>query len=231
MNDRLPDWSTVTILGGTGPEGQGLGVRWARSGLRVILGSRDENRARLAAQELAERSGGEVEGMENAAAVAAADVVVLTVPFDAQVLTLKHVAGSFREGAVLISTVVPLATAVSDRGTRILGVWQGSAAELAAELVPPHVDVAGAFHNVAASLLNSTGPVDCDVIVCADEARARRTAFELATRIPGVRAVNGGKLENSRIAEAMTALLVGINIRYKVHTAAIRVTGLPEESV
>jgi 8-hydroxy-5-deazaflavin:NADPH oxidoreductase len=229
MNERLPDWSTVTILGGTGPEGQGLGVRWARSGLRVILGSRDENRAHLAAQELAERSGGEVEGMENAAAVAAADVVVLAVPFDAQIAMLKHVSGSFRKDAVLISTVVPLATAIRDRSTRLLGVWQGSAAELAAELVPSHVAVAGAFHNVAASLLNSTGPVDCDVIVCSDEARARRTAYELAGRIPGVRPVNGGKLDNSRIVEAMTALLVGINIRYKVHTAAIRVTGLPED--
>jgi NADPH-dependent F420 reductase len=229
MNDRLSDSSIVAILGGTGPEGQGLGVRWARSGLRVILGSRDENRAYLAAHELAERSGGEVEGMDNAAAVAAADVVVLTVPFDAQIATLKHVAGSFREGAVLISTVVPLATATGDRGTRLLGVWQGSAAELAAELTPSHVVVAGAFHNVAASLLNSTGPVDCDVVVCSDDARARRVCFDLAGRIPGVRAVNGGKLENSRIVEAITALLVGINIRYKVHTAAIRVTGLPED--
>jgi NADPH-dependent F420 reductase len=227
MNDQLPDSNTIAILGGTGPEGQGLGVRWARSGLRVILGSRDENRARLAAQELAERSGGEVEGMENAAAVAAADVVVLTVPFDAQIGVLKSVASSFRKGAVLISTVVPLATAIHDRSTRLLGVWQGSAAELAAELVPPHVAVVGAFHNVAASLLNSTGPVDCDVIVCSDDSRARHTAFELANRIPGVRPINGGKLENCRIVEAMTALLIGINIRYQVHTAAIRVTGLP----
>ncbi len=158
MNDQLPDCSTVTILGGTGPEGQGLGVRWARSGLRVILGSRDENRAHLAAQELAERSGGEVVGMENSAAVAAADVVVLAVPFDAQVAMLKHVAGSFRKGAVLICTVVPLAAAIHDRSSRLLGVWQGSAAELAAELVPSHVTVAGAFHNVAASLAEQHRP-------------------------------------------------------------------------
>ncbi|MGE0406944.1 MAG: NADPH-dependent F420 reductase [Candidatus Korobacteraceae bacterium] len=229
MNDQLPDWHTIAILGGTGPEGQGLAVRWARAGLHVILGSRDDNRARLAAQELAERSGGEIEGMENSAAVAASDVVVLAVPFDAQISTLKHVAAFFRKGAVLLTTVVPLASAVNDRSTRLLGIWQGSAAELAAELVPAHVSVVGAFHNVAASLLNSTGPVDCDVVVCADDVRARRTAFELAARIPGVRPVNGGNLENSRIVEAMNALLIGINIRYKVHTAAIRITGLPEE--
>jgi NADPH-dependent F420 reductase len=112
----------------------------------------------------------------------------------------------------------------------MLGVWQGSAAEQAAELVPPHVLVAGGFHNVSASLLNSAGAVECDVIVCSDHEKARRTAFELARLIPGVRPVHGGKLENSRIVEAITALLVGINIRYKVHSGGIRISGLPDEA-
>src|SRR5581483_6311777 len=97
--------STIAILGGTGPEGQGLAVRWARAGLHVIIGSRDENRARMAAQGIAERSGGEVEGMENTVAMAAASVVVLAVPFEAQVATLKQCAKSFQDGAVLITTV------------------------------------------------------------------------------------------------------------------------------
>ncbi|SRR5581483_5412158 len=220
--------SSIAILGGTGPEGQGLAVRWARAGLQVIIGSRDENRAHMAAQEVSERANCSVRGMENAAAVSAADVVVLAVPFEAQVATLKHVKASFRETAVLVTTVVPLASSVGDRSTRMLGVWQGSAAEQVAEIVPAHVMVAGAFHNISASLLNTTSPVDSDVIICADDGRARQIASALAESIPGVRAVNGGKLENSRIVESLTALLVGINIRYKVHSG-IRITGLPTE--
>lgn len=229
MNAPTAKIHKVAIVGGTGTEGEGLAVRWARAGLHVIIGSRDENRARMAAHEIAGRSGGEVEGMENAAAVAAASVVVLAVPFEAQIATLKQLAKHFVNPSVLITTVVPLATSVGDRGTRLVGVWQGSAAEQAAELVPPHVAVAGAFHNVSASLLNSTGALDCDVIVCSDHERSRTAAFELARLIPGVRPVDGGKLDNSRIVESITALLVGINIRYKVHSGGVKISGLPPE--
>ncbi len=229
MTARPQDLPPIAILGGTGPEGQGLALRWARAGLRIIIGSRDENRARMAAQEIAEHSGGDVDGMENAAAVAASDIVVLAVPFEGQIAILKHVKASFREKAVLITAVVPLAASIGDRSTRMLGVWQGSAAQQAAELVPAHVAVAGAFHNISASLLNTAGPVDSDVIICADDDRARGIASALAETIPGVRAVNGGKLENSRIVESLTALLVGINIRYKTHAAGIRITGLPAQ--
>jgi NADPH-dependent F420 reductase len=127
----------------------------------------------------------------------------------------------------LIDTTVPLAAAVGGLPTRTLGVWQGSAAQQAAELVPEHVRVAAAFQNVSAGLLNGNGPVDCDVIICTDDERARAVASELAVKIPGVRALNGGNLENARIVEQMTALILTINRKYKVHGVGIRFTGLP----
>ena len=220
----------IAIVGGTGPEGRGLAVRWARAGLDVIVGSREEQRARLAAQELHERLGAQqqhLEGMENTAAVAAAGVVVLAVPFEAQLPTLKQIKGFFRPDALLITTTVPLATAVGDRGTRTVGVWQGSAAEQAAETVPPTVKVVAAFQNVSAALLSTSDPIECDVLVCGDDKEAKNRVFLLVEQIPGLRAVDAGKLENARIVEPMTALLIGINIRYKVHFAGLRITGLP----
>ena len=219
---------TVAIIGGTGPEGRGLGVRWARSGMKVILGSRDEKRARTAAQELTDQIGGnaQITGTDNAAAVGQCDVVVVAVPFEAQFATLKALKPAFRPNAVLITTTVPLATGVGDRGSRMMGVWQGSAAEQAAELAPENVRVAAAFQNVSAALLMRDGPLECDVIVCSDDKGARDVASELARKIPGVRAIDGGKLENARIVEQITALLVGINIRYKSHGGGIRITGI-----
>lgn len=220
--------SRIAIVGGTGPEGRGLALRWVRAGKSVIIGSRDPDRAKAKAAEVAAKAGaGQVEGMENSAAVAAADVVVITVPFEAQAGTLKQLKPAFRSGAVVIDCTVPLAAAVGGRPSRVLGVWQGSAAQQAAELLPEGVAVAAAFHNVSAELLEGTGPVDSDVIVCSDHPHARQVAMELAEKIPGVRAVDGGRLENARIVEQITALLITINTRYKVHTAAIRVTGLP----
>lgn len=219
---------TVAIIGGTGPEGRGLALRWAKAGVRVIIGSRDENRARMAAQEICATVGssGHVEGMENGAAAAATDIVVLAVPFEGQAKTMKNLRESFRPGAVLITTVVPLAAGVGDRGTRTLGVWQGSAAQQAAELAPPGVSVAAAFQNISAALLNSGVDVDCDVIVCADDGKAKEVASALARKIPGVRALDGGRLENARIVEQLTALLITLNIRHQVRMAGLRITGI-----
>jgi NADPH-dependent F420 reductase len=219
---------TVAIIGGTGPEGRGLAVRWARAGMKVIIGSRDENRARLAAQEVTDECIGkaQVSGAENAAAVAQCDTVVLAVPFESQANILKHLKTAFRPNSVLITATVPLATGIGDRGSRVLGVWQGSAAEQAAEFSPNGVLVAAAFQNISASLLMRAEPLDCDVIVCSDDKRAKEVASELARKIPGVRAIDGGKLENARIVEQLTALLVGINIRYKSRGGGLRVTGI-----
>jgi 8-hydroxy-5-deazaflavin:NADPH oxidoreductase len=222
--------TTVAIVGGTGPEGRGLATRWARAGLRVIIGSRDENRANLTAHDICEHLGpnAAVEGMENTAAVRASDVVVLTVPFEGQAAILKQLRNHFRSGTVLVSATVPLASSVGDRGSRVLGVWQGSAAQQAAEMAPQGVAVVGAFHNISASLLETALPVECDVIVCTDNEKAKEAAYELARKIPGVRPLDGGKLENSRIVEQITALLITLNIRHKVHSAGLRITGIEE---
>jgi len=219
---------SVAIVGGTGAEGRGLALRWSRSGIRVILGSRDAQRAAAAAKEISARVGPgvHVEGLENAAAVAASDVVVLAVPFEAQASILKQVKASFRPACTLICATVPLAAGVGDRATRVLGVWQGSAAEQAAEFAPQGTKVAGAFHNISSVLLESDHSVDCDAIICTNDAAARQTASELALAIPGVRPVDGGGLENARIVEQITALLITLNLRNKVKHAGIRITGL-----
>jgi NADPH-dependent F420 reductase len=218
----------IGILGGTGPAGMGLGLRWTRAGETVIIGSRDRERAREAATRIKQKAGDEalVSGMENSAACAAADILMLTVPFESQASFLKQLKPSITPGSILIDATVPLAAGVGGRASRTLGVWQGSAAQQAVELVPKEVSVVAAFHNVSAELLNGDAPLDCDVIVCSDDPDAAQLARELAAKIPGVRAIDGGKLENSRIVEQITALLIGLNIRHKGH-AGIRITGLP----
>jgi NADPH-dependent F420 reductase len=196
----------------------------------VIIGSRDAKRAQDAAAEIAAKIGkdAKITGQENSAACAASDLYVLTIPFNGQAELLKQLKTAFRPGSILIDATVPLAAVVGGRPTRVLGVWQGSAAEQSAELVPKGVTVAAAFHNISGDALNGDAPIDCDVIVCSDDENARAVAGDLARKIPGVRAVDGGKLENARIVEQITALLIGLNIRYKTHGTGIRITGLPE---
>jgi 8-hydroxy-5-deazaflavin:NADPH oxidoreductase len=219
----------IAILGGTGPQGRGLALRWARAGQSIIIGSRDGKRAQSIAQEIRQAVGSEAEvtGEENSVACARVDISVLTVPFDGQAELLKQLKPAMKAGSILIDATVPLAATVGGRPTRVLGVWQGSAAQQTAELVAKGVTVVGAFHNVSAELLNGDAPIDCDVIVCSDDDNARKVAGDLAEKIPGIRAVDGGKLENARIVEQITALLITLNIRHKVHSAGIRITGLP----
>jgi 8-hydroxy-5-deazaflavin:NADPH oxidoreductase len=219
---------TIAVLGGTGPEGYGLAVRWARAGETVIVGSRDAKRAQDAAARIkAAVNNAIVSGDENVAACASADLLVLTVPFEGHAALLKQIKPAIRTGSIVIDTTVPLAASVGGRATRTLGIWQGSAAQETAELVPKGVSVAAAFHNASAELLNADGPVDCDVIVCSDDPNATLEVRSLAAKIPGVRAIDGGKLETARILEQITALLIGLNIRHKGHSG-IRITGLPE---
>ena len=219
----------IGILGGTGPEGSGLALRWAAAGEHIIIGSRDAARAAETARRLFDRLGSHVkiEGTDNASAVAQSEVIVLTVPFSGQAALLKQLKPLWKPGQIVIDTTVPLAAAVGGTPSRMLSVWQGSAAQQARELIPSSVHVAAAFHNVSAELLAQDGPVDCDVLVCSEDDEAKRVASELAEKISGARALNGGKLENARIVESITALLIGLNVRYKVHTAGIRFTGLP----
>jgi hypothetical protein len=225
------DSRPIAILAGTGPAGTGLALRWARAGKTIIMGSRDAQRAQEAANKIKKQAGDQarVAGMENSAACTAADILVLTVPFEGQTALLKQLKPAIRPGSILIDATVPLAASVGGRASRMLGVWQGSAAQQAAELVPKGVNVAAAFHNISAELLNGDDALDCDVIVCSDDANAGQIARELAAKIPGVRAIDGGKLENARIIEQITALLIGLNIRHKGH-AGIRITGLPPDA-
>ncbi len=218
----------IAILGGTGAQGHGLALRWARAGETIIIGSREAQRAGEAARKIADAAGpaAKVSGMENSAACGSTDVCVLTVPFESQAGLLKQLKPAFKPGTILIDATVPLAASVGGRPSRVLGVWQGSAAQQTAELVPKDVSVVAAFHNISADLLSGEGPVDCDAIICSDDEIARKTASELATKIPGVRAIDGGKLENARIVEQITALLIAINIRHKTHGAGIRITGV-----
>lgn len=229
---------TIAIIGGTGPEGSGLALRWARAGETIVIGSRGAERAAATAASIAQRIGGgtgalarstSISGRDNISACAAADIVVLTIPFEAHAETLKGLKSSFRPGQILVDATVPLAASVGGKPTQPLGVWQGSAAQQAAELVPEGVAVVAAFHNVCADCLNGDGPVDCDVLVCSDNKEAGKKVRELARKIPGLRAIDGGKLENARIVEQITALQIGLNIRHKGR-AGIRITGLPPQA-
>jgi NADPH-dependent F420 reductase len=220
---------TIAVLGGTGPEGYGLALRWTQAGETVIIGSRDAKRAQDAADKIKQKVGpnAKASGNENIAACAAADLLVLTIPFEGHAALLKQIKPAIRPGSIVIDATVPLAASVGGRASRTLGVWQGSAAQETAELIPKGISVVAAFQNVGADLLNGEGPVDCDVIVCSDDPNASQVARSLAMKIPGVRALDGGKLENARILEQITALLIGLNIRHKGHSG-IRVTGLPD---
>jgi hypothetical protein len=221
----------IAVIGGTGPAGSGLALRWARAGETVIIGSRDKARAEATADTIRQRAGenAQVSGMENSAACAASELLVLTVPFESQAALLKQLKPAMRPGSILIDATVPLAASIGGRASRTLGVWQGSAAQQTAELVPKGISVVAAFQNVSAEILNSDSnqDIDCDVLVCSDDPNATQITMELAAKIKRVRSIDGGKLENARIVEQITALLIGLNIRHKGH-GGIRITGLPD---
>jgi NADPH-dependent F420 reductase len=226
----MPD-RTIAVIGGTGDQGFGLVLRWGQAGEKVIIGSRQQQKGEDAAKKAREILGGNasISGMENAKAAAAADIIVMSVPFAAHVDMIKSVVDSVKPDDIFVDVVVPLSTAVGATAWTALGVWEGSAAQQAARLLPPHTKIASAFHNVVAEALHDLKKeIDSDVIVCSDSHEVRKAVMEIAEKIPGVRAIDGGRLENSRIVEQITALLIGINIRYKVADAGIRITGLPK---
>jgi NADPH-dependent F420 reductase len=209
---------SVAILGGTGEQGLGLAYRFAKAGRPVRIGSRKEERALEAAKDvLARLPGADVSGHENAAAVRAVrgGIVILSVPFEHTAGTLKAVKAELAPGTVVVSMGVPLAAAIGDVASRVIGVSQGSCAELCESLAPEGVPVVSAFQNVAAHrLLDLDHSVECDVIVSGEkEPRARVMA--LCDDIPGTRAIDGGPLYNARYVEQLTALMIGINIRLK----------------
>jgi hypothetical protein len=220
----------IAVVGGTGDLGFGLALRWARAGVQVSIGSRDEKKAREAAERVKKTLGTDgvlVDGFENAQACAQASIVVLAVPFPAQASILKSIRDSLKD-SILVDATVPLAATIGGKATRLLGVWQGSAAAQARELVPPPTPVLAAFHNVSAEVLQDLSATpDCDILVCGDDKPAKETLFSMVKLIPGLRPVDAGPLEMARIVESLTALLISVNSRYRVHHSGIRITGLP----
>jgi NADPH-dependent F420 reductase len=219
----------IPIIGGTGALGAGLARRWAAAGRAVALGSRSAERAAEAAARVREAvEGAEVEGLVNEEAAGRAEIVFLTVPFRAQSENLNNLREALRPGQILVDCTVPLAAAVSGKATRSLGVWQGSAAQQAQEMVPEGVTVVSALHTVGApTLADLDAELGEDVLVCGDRKADKARVAELIELIPGLRAVNAGPLEISRIVEQLTPLLISVNVRYKAH-AGIRLTDLPE---
>lgn len=215
----------IGILGGTGGEGSGLAFRWAWSGHEVVVGSRSAAKAVQAAEELTQRVGdrGTVRGASNAGAARAGAVVVLAVPYSAQIATALEVREAL-DGKVLIDVTVPL---VPPRIECVKLPAEGSAAVALQQRLGTGVKVVSAFQNVSAvHLKDPTHAIDCDVLVCGDDAGARETVIGLA-RDAGLRAWHAGVLANSVAAEALTAVLIALNKRYKVPASGIRITGLP----
>jgi len=218
----------VAVIGASGSLGFGVATRLARAGVPIAIGSRDPDRAAETATRAAELiPEGSFTAYDNAGAVREASTVILSVPFRNQSETLANLREDWRPGTLLIDATVPLAAAVSGKATRMLGVWQGSAAEQAAEMAGEGVRVVSALHTVsAASLTDLDHPLEQDVLVCGDMRADKREAALLIERIDGLRCVDCGRLEMSRTTESLTALLIGVNARYKVH-AGIRLAGLP----
>lgn len=217
----------ISFIGGTGPEGRGLALRFAIIGEQVFLGSRDSQRAVAAAADVrallsANYPDSTVMGGTNEQAARLGDIVFISVPYSAQKDTLTELEPHLR-GKVIVNVVAPLAFIKGS--AQALPVPAGSAAEEARDLLPES-PVVGAFHNLSAiDLLMPLLGLDCDVVVCSDDPDAKAKVMELAQCIKGVRAVNGGALVNSRYVEHLTSLLININRIYKAHSS-IRITGI-----
>lgn len=214
----------VAVLGGTGKEGSGLAMRWALNGYQVIIGSRDAERAVTRAAEMNEKLGGVyLTGMDNAAAAAAADIVVLSVPYSAHRATIDSVKDKL-DGKVFVDLTVPL----NPPKVRTVHVPEGKAAALEAQTyVGDGVRVVAAFQNVSAEKLADPDiKVDCDVLVCGDDDAAKADVIRLA-EAAGMRGVDAGALANAVAVEALTPVLLYINKKYSVKGAGIRITGLP----
>jgi NADPH-dependent F420 reductase len=222
--------NTVAIVGGTGALGSALALQLARAGVHVRIGSRQLGSAEEAVDRLRSRledPSAPLSGHVSEDAVQGVEIVFLTVPFRSQSENLTNLKNALGEGQILVDASVPLAAAISGKATRTVGVWQGSAAQQAQEMVPEGVIVVSALHTVSAvTLADLENAYEEDVLVMSDKRSAKARVAKLIDLIPGLRAVDGGPLEAARIAEQITALLIGINIRYKTH-AGVQFTDLP----
>lgn len=221
----------IGIIGGTGDQGLGLALRFAKGGEQVIIGSRDvkkaDNAVNLIKNMLKSEECLNVMGMTNEEVCSEADLLVLTVPLQAQMITLKSIKDHV-DGKILIDATVPMESCLGGSPVKYVNMWDGSAAERTANfLKDKNVRVVSAFNNIsAASLTNIENNVECDCLISGDDPEAKNEAMQLAEKIPGVRAIDCGDLENARIVEKLTPLLINLNIRNKIKLAGIRITGI-----
>lgn len=219
------DKATIAVLGGTGKEGGGLALRWAHAGHRVLIGSRAAERAEEAASAMRATLGSAASlcSGTNRDVAAEAEIVVLSVPYAAQQATAEEVA-DLLQGKILIDVTVPL---VPPKVSRVQLPEGGSAVEALQRKLGEGVRVVSAFQNISAHHLTKLDEVmDCDVLVCADDAAAADAVVALSEEI-GLTAWNAGPLANSAVAEGLTSVLIALNRRYKVPGAGIRITGVP----
>jgi 8-hydroxy-5-deazaflavin:NADPH oxidoreductase len=208
----------IAILGGTGDLGSGLAKCWLKAGYSIVIGSRSAEKAEAFAAEL----GGQATGKENVEAARAGDVIVLAVPFASHESSLREIKDVV-QGKIVVDAAVPL---VPPKVSTVQLPREGSAAQIAQNLLGDGVRVVSAFHNVGASKLHEGNRADCDVLVFSNDKEARELVMALAG-IVATRGIDGGMLANSAAAEALTSVLIGINRKYKVQGAGIRITGLP----
>ena len=214
----------IAVIGGTGKEGKGLALRWANAGYDLIIGSRDAERAAAAARELnAALGSSNVRGLSNADAARAADLVVLTVPYEAHAATLNMIAEA-TQGKILIDVTAPLDPINKKKA---LHVPEGSAAQAAQQRLGENVRVVAAFQNISYTHLSDLHEtLACDVLVCGNDKEAKRQVMELA-RAAGMAAFDAGPIENAGVVEGLTAVLLNINLAFKIKNAGIQITGVP----
>ena len=221
----MADQLTIGLLGGTGPQGKGLALRLAMAGHQILLGSRNAERAASVAAELLDGRDLPIKGVANAEAAAGADVVFLVFPFEGQAAMLPDLADAIGDKLV-VDVINPLGW--DERGAFVLDVPEGSAAEQAQALLP-RARVVSAFHHAPPRLLADLDLFcDTDVLVVGDDPAARATVIGLADEIPGCRGIDAGPLRLSRQLEGFTAVVVGVNRRYRIN-AGVRITRLSEE--
>lgn len=220
----------IAIVGGTGDQGLGLALRFAKAGEEVIIGSRDVKKALNAVnlvKKMIKEEINNIQAATNSEAAQEGDIVLLTVPLQAQMATLSSIKDDVK-GKIIVDATVPLESCIGGSPVRFVNVWEGSAVERTAEfLKDKNVQVISAFNNIsAASLTNIDSEVDCDCLISGEDEEAKALIMELAEKIPGVRSIDCGGLENARIVEKITPLLINLNIRNRIKLAGIRITGL-----
>lgn len=217
----------IAIIGGTGDLGFALATRWAKAGVRVTIGSREKAKAEAAVERLKEIvPEAEADGLDNPAAAASSKTVVVAVPFSGFVPIYRAISESLQDDAVVIDATVPVEASVGGKATHVFGVWEGSAAQLGLAFLPKGTKMCAAFHTLSASAVADLGTdLDGDILVCGSKL-GKETVKALIELMPALRFVDAGPLENARIIEPITALLIGINHRYGTDRAGIAITGI-----